>query len=171
MKVKNWLWPLVLIASAIVVIVGMFLNFFANETTIGSTIIVGGQTGIFADFSGYESPIFATLTLISLIIGAVGVVAGVIFQVLKLAEVKLPFKTLNTICAFMTLIGAVALFAFSLVFMTQNAATGFRLIGQFGLYMALGGLIIGTIAAFLGGNDLHPRKAKTAKRTTKSKKK
>lgn len=154
---KNWLWPIALMASTVVVIVSLFLNFYAlsADTPAGE---MTAYAGLFEDMSGGASPALHTITLIAVILGLVALLALVALTVLKLLKVKVPATgTIALVCSIVAAVAGVCVLLFGLLFCGANTETidiggasiGQTMTGAIGLYFAFAGLILGAVSAFL----------------------
>lgn len=154
---KNWLWPIALMASTVVVIVSLFLNFYAlsADTPAGE---MTGYAGLFEDMSGGASPALHTITLIAVILGLIALVGLVVVTILKLLKVKVPATgKIALVCSIVAAVAGVCVLLFGLLFCGANTETidiggtsiGQTMTGAIGLYFAFAGLILGAVSAFL----------------------
>lgn len=179
MKSKNWLYPLVLIVSVAAIVASLFFPFFQEIEYAGATGSVLGSYGIFYPFfnstaftlTAYTG-IWGTLSLIALIVGAVGLLASLVLTVFKASNKgKFNYKKWNLASVIVALVGLVAIITFAGLFMGLNYegdATAYdKIIGASGLFIAFAGLLIGVVASFLSANDLLPERVKKAKEEPK----
>ena len=147
MKVKDLLWPIVLAASTVVVIVSLFLAFY----TVGSQGV-----GIFEETIKYaSSPALHTVAVIFVFLGLVALVAMTVVALLKVFGVKVPAaRLIMMIGAIVAAVSAVGVILFGLLFGNANSNDYVTCSGGLGLYFALAGLVIGAVSAFLTRKDL-----------------
>ena len=146
MKVKDLLWPIVLAASTVVVIVSLFLAFY----TAGSYGVGMFNEGL----KMLASPALHTLAVIFVFLGLIALVGMTVIALLKVFGVKVPAaRLIMMIGAIVAAVSAVAIVLFALLFGNANSALG-NLGAGLGLYFAVAGLVIGAVSAFLTRKDL-----------------
>ena len=177
MKVKTWLYPLVLIVSAIAIGIALIFPIF-NFVDIAAKNLIA-SFGVFTNFLGIDP--FATYTGITgifvssyLILGFVGLLISVVLTVLKMTgrDIK-NFALCNRIAAGVALVGTIGFVVSAITFICINqydisAATHLGFEGTFALWMAMGGLILGTIASYLGAIDIAHEEKKALKAQAKT---
>lgn len=156
MQNKNYLLPLLGGLGAVVAIIGLFL---------GAWVLTGGPDpltfGFFGTFEGSDvilddagltlASIWATLTMISLLVGIVAIVLNIVLKLLNVNKGEIIAKVLAWIAG----IALVAFIVFGLVFTIVNSgvnvseeAIGFSF--GIGYWLGLIGLAFGTFFAFIG---------------------
>ena len=169
MKVKNWLYPVVLAVSTLAVAIALFFPLFNYIYECGILHRVDGAFGVFTNFAGLN--LFATYVGITgafassyLILGFVGLLLSVVLTILKMSgfEIK-QFGLCNKIAFGVALVGTIGFVVSAITFICINHASlnidAFpdayqAIVGTFPLWLAMGGLIIGTIASYLGAQDI-----------------
>lgn len=159
MQNKNYLLPLLGGIGAIVAIIGLFLGAWifggagvleADASTFG---FFGAFEGVEALLAGIDitfASIWATLTMISLLVGIVAVVLNVVLKLLNNENTMI-----GKVLAWVAGIALIAFIAFGLVFTIVNSgvnaseeAVGFTF--GIGYWLGLIGLAFGTFFAFVG---------------------
>ena len=177
MKVKNWLYPIVLAVSTLAVAIALFFPLFNYVYECGILHRVDGAFGVFTNFAGLD--LFATYIGITgafassyLILGFVGLILSVVLTILKMSgfEIK-QYGLCNKIAFGVALVGTIGFVVSAITFVCINHASlnldAFpdayqAIVGTFPLWLAMGGLIIGTIASYLGAQDIAHEEVSTA---------
>lgn len=158
MQNKNYLLPVLGGVGAIVAIVGLFLGAWILG---GEGILEAKTYGFFDAFEGVETlltgtdvtfaSIWATLAMISLLVGIVAVILNVVFKLLNNEK----YSMIGKILAWVAGVALIAFIAFGLVFTIVNSgfngsdeAVSFTF--GIGYWLGLIGLAFGTFFAFVG---------------------
>lgn len=169
MKVKNWLYPIVLAVSTLAVAIALFFPLYNYVYECGILHRIDGSFGVFTNFAGLN--LFATYVGITgtfassyLILGFVGLLLSVVLTILKISgfEIK-QFGICNKIAFGVALVGTIGFVVSAITFVCINHSNLYleafpdayqAVVGTFPLWLAMGGLIIGTIASYLGAQDI-----------------
>lgn len=169
MKVKNWLYPVVLAVSTLAVAIALFFPLYNYVYECGILHRVDGAFGVFTNFAGLD--LFATYIGITgtfassyLILGFVGLLLSMVLTILKMSgfEIK-QYGLCNKIAFGVALVGTIGFIVAAITFVCINHASlnldAFpdayqAIVGTFPLWLAMGGLIIGTIASYLSAHDI-----------------
>ena len=177
MKVKNWLFPIVLAVSTLAIAIALFFPLFNYVYECGILHRVDGAFGVFSNFAGLN--LFATYIGITgtfassyLILGFVGLLLSVVLTILKISgfEIK-QYGLCNKIAFGVALVGTIGFVVSAITFICINHASlnidAFpdayqAIVGTFPLWLAMGGLIIGTIASYLSAQDIAEEEVSSA---------
>lgn len=166
MKIKTWLYPLVLIVSTIAVVIALFLPVYqlVRDIGAGAVAVDGKSLGVFTNFADVNfvtpfSTILGLLASVFLVLAAIGLLMALSVTLLKLSGVELKnYSVYSQIASFVALIGTAAFIGSAIAFLCLNHTEitgGYEaLTGTFALWLAMGGLILGTLAAFLSAHDI-----------------
>lgn len=177
MKVKNWLYPVVLAVSTLAVAIALFFPLYNYVYECGILHRVDGAFGVFTNFAGlglFATYIGITGTFASsyLILGFVGLLLSMVLTILKMSgfEIK-QYGFCNKIAFGVALVGTIGFVVSAITFVCINHANlnldAFpdayqAIVGTFPLWLAMGGLIIGTIASYLGAHDIAQEEVSSA---------
>lgn len=177
MKVKNWLYPIVLAVSTLAVAIALFFPLYNYVYECGILHRIDGAFGVFTNFAGLD--LFATYIGITgafassyLILGFVGLLLSVVLTILKISgfEIK-QYGLCNKIAFGVALVGTIGFVVSAITFVCINHASlnldAFpdayqAIVGTFPLWLAMGGLIIGTISSYLAAHDIAEDEVTTA---------
>lgn len=177
MKVKNWLYPIVLAVSTLAVAIALFFPLYNYVYECGILHRIDGAFGVFTNFAGLD--LFATYIGITgafassyLILGFVGLLLSVVLTILKISgfEIK-QYGLCNKIVFGVALVGTIGFVVSAITFVCINHASlnldAFpdayqAIVGTFPLWLAMGGLIIGTISSYLAAHDIAEEEVTTA---------
>lgn len=185
MKVKNWLYPLVLIVGTVAAAIALFFPLYQYIYANGLIHQILGNYGVFTNFAGLD--LYATYVGITgvfassyLILAFVGLLLSVVLTVLKLCGFDIKnYPLCNKIAAGVALVGTIGFVVSAVTFICINqfnlgnvaypdATKGIE--GTFALWLAMGGVILGTIASFLSARDIKEHEVKQEKVETKQEK-
>ena len=182
MKVKTWLYPLVLIISTLAVGIAMIFPLYNYVYEAGLIEQLIASFGVFTNFMGVDA--FATYVGITgifassyLILGFVGLLISVVLTILKMTGFEIKnYALCNRIASGVALVGTIGFVVSAVTFICINhydmsatypgAFEAFT--GTFALWMAMGGLILGTIASYLGAIDIAHEEKKALKAEAKT---
>lgn len=169
MKVKTWLYPLVLIVSTLAVAIALLLPLFNFVYDCDQIHTIIASFGVFTNFAGldlYEAYLGITGVFASsyLILAFTGLLLSLVLTVLKLCGFNVQkYPLCNKIASGLALVGTIGFVVSAITFICINQYNigdptypdAYKaLTGTFALWLAMGGCILGTIASYLSASDI-----------------